>query len=68
MGFPWMYWVLMLKGYRFDIPHLASYAKHLKDEERRSIKEERRKAQLDLSEADITERRKTKNDRRKQTA
>jgi sulfide:quinone oxidoreductase len=24
--FPWMYWHLMLKGYRFDIPHLASYA------------------------------------------
>lgn len=24
--FPWMYWHLMLKGFRFDIPHLASYA------------------------------------------
>jgi sulfide:quinone oxidoreductase len=26
VGFPWMYWHLMLKGYRFDIPHKASYA------------------------------------------
>jgi sulfide:quinone oxidoreductase len=25
-GFPWMYWHLMLKGYRIDIPHLESYA------------------------------------------
>ncbi len=24
--FPWMYWHLMIKGYRIDIPHLASYA------------------------------------------
>jgi sulfide:quinone oxidoreductase len=32
-GFPWLYWHLMLKGYRIDIPHLASYAeKFLKDE------------------------------------
>jgi sulfide:quinone oxidoreductase len=27
VGFPWMYWHLMLKGSRFDIPHLESYAK-----------------------------------------
>ncbi len=26
-GFPWLYWHLMLKGYRIDIPHLESYAK-----------------------------------------
>jgi sulfide:quinone oxidoreductase len=26
MGFPWLYWQWMLKGYRFDIPHKASYA------------------------------------------
>ncbi|MBS3964363.1 MAG: NAD(P)/FAD-dependent oxidoreductase [Methylomonas sp.] len=26
-GFPWLYWQLMLKGYRIDIPHLESYAK-----------------------------------------
>ena len=26
IGFPWMYWDLMLKGIRFDIPHKASYA------------------------------------------
>lgn len=32
-GFPWMYWHLMLKGYRFDIPHKESYAKpFMKDE------------------------------------
>ncbi len=32
-GFPWLYWHLMLKGYRIDIPHLASYAeKFLKEE------------------------------------
>jgi sulfide:quinone oxidoreductase len=31
MGFPWMYWSLMLKGYRFDIPHLESYAKKFVD-------------------------------------
>lgn len=30
--FPWMYWHLMLKGYRFDIPHLSSYAKKFTDE------------------------------------
>jgi sulfide:quinone oxidoreductase len=28
-GFPWMYWQLMLKGYRLDIPHKASYAEKL---------------------------------------
>ncbi len=33
MGFPWMYWSLMLKGYRFDIPHLESYAKRFVDKE-----------------------------------
>lgn len=33
MGFPWMYWSLMLKGYRFDIPHLESYAKKFVDKE-----------------------------------
>ena len=27
IGFPWMYWDLMIKGIRFDIPHKASYAK-----------------------------------------
>ncbi len=32
IGFPWLYWELMLKGYRFDIPHLASYAKKFVDE------------------------------------
>jgi sulfide:quinone oxidoreductase len=32
IGFPWMYWHLMIKGYRFDIPHLASYAKKFTDE------------------------------------
>jgi sulfide:quinone oxidoreductase len=26
VGFPWMYWSLMIKGIRFDIPHKASYA------------------------------------------
>ena len=26
-GFPWLYWHLMLKGYRIDIPHLECYAK-----------------------------------------
>ncbi|MGJ0486727.1 MAG: NAD(P)/FAD-dependent oxidoreductase [Methylomicrobium sp.] len=33
VGFPWMYWHLMLKGYRIDIPHRESYAeKFLKEE------------------------------------
>jgi sulfide:quinone oxidoreductase len=32
-GFPWLYWHLMLKGYRIDIPHLECYAKRfMKDE------------------------------------
>ncbi|CAA9890171.1 Pyridine nucleotide-disulfide oxidoreductase [Candidatus Methylobacter favarea] len=26
-GFPWLYWHIMLKGYRIDIPHKESYAK-----------------------------------------
>jgi len=26
-GFPWLYWSIMLKGYRIDIPHKASYAR-----------------------------------------
>ena len=29
MGFPWLYWHWMLKGYRLDIPHKASYAEKL---------------------------------------
>ena len=32
-GFPWLYWHLMLKGYRIDIPHLESYAKRFMNEE-----------------------------------
>ncbi|MGZ8908124.1 MAG: pyridine nucleotide-disulfide oxidoreductase, partial [Methylobacter sp.] len=32
-GFPWLYWHLMLKGYRIDIPHLESYAKKFVNEE-----------------------------------
>jgi sulfide:quinone oxidoreductase len=33
MGFPWLYWSVMIKGYDFDIPHKASYAeKFTKDE------------------------------------
>ena len=32
-GFPWMYWHLMIKGYRIDIPHLESYAKRFIKEE-----------------------------------
>jgi sulfide:quinone oxidoreductase len=32
VGFPWMYWHLMLKGYRFDIPHRESYAKKFIEE------------------------------------
>lgn len=32
-GFPWMYWHLMLKGYRFDIPHLEKYAAQLVKED-----------------------------------
>ncbi|MFI3198438.1 MAG: FAD/NAD(P)-binding oxidoreductase [Methylococcaceae bacterium] len=33
IGFPWMYWHLMIKGYRIDIPHLESYAKRFTKEE-----------------------------------
>ena len=33
IGFPWMYWSLMLKGYRIDIPHLESYAKRFMNDE-----------------------------------
>lgn len=32
-GFPWLYWHLMIKGYRIDIPHLESYAKGFINEE-----------------------------------
>lgn len=32
-GFPWLYWHLMLKGYRIDIPHRESYAKRFMNEE-----------------------------------
>ena len=27
VGFPWLYWDFMLKGYKLDIPHKESYAK-----------------------------------------
>ncbi|MCX7099136.1 MAG: FAD/NAD(P)-binding oxidoreductase [Methylococcales bacterium] len=33
MGFPWLYWQLMIKGYRIDIPNLESYAKRFMNEE-----------------------------------
>ncbi len=33
IGFPWIYWSLMIKGIRFDIPHKASYASKFVDEE-----------------------------------
>ncbi len=29
IGFPWLYWDLMIKGYDFDIPSKESYVKHL---------------------------------------
>ncbi len=32
VGFPWLYWHLMIKGYRIDIPHLESYAKKFMNE------------------------------------
>lgn len=32
-GFPWLYWHLMLKGYRIDIPHKESYAQRFMKEE-----------------------------------
>lgn len=28
-GFPWLYWHLMIKGYRIDIPHVEKYAAKL---------------------------------------
>ena len=31
VGFPWLYWKVMIKGYEFDIPHKASYAKKFID-------------------------------------
>ncbi len=31
-GFPWLYWHIMLKGYRIDIPNLESYAQRFLDE------------------------------------
>ncbi len=31
-GFPWLYWQIMIKGYRIDIPHLESYAKKFLNE------------------------------------
>jgi sulfide:quinone oxidoreductase len=30
-GFPWLYWIIMIKGRRIDIPHRAQYAKDLVD-------------------------------------
>ncbi len=32
-GFPWLYWHLMLKGYRIDIPHLECYARKFMKED-----------------------------------
>ena len=32
IGFPWLYWHLMIKGYRIDIPHKASYVEKLTKE------------------------------------
>ena len=32
-GFPFLYWHIMLKGYRIDIPHLESYAKKFVNED-----------------------------------
>jgi sulfide:quinone oxidoreductase len=31
-GFPWMYWHMMLKGYRIDIPHKDTYATQFLDD------------------------------------
>jgi sulfide:quinone oxidoreductase len=31
-GFPWLYWSIMIKGYRIDIPHKESYAQRFMDE------------------------------------
>ncbi len=33
IGFPWMYWSLMLRGIRFDIPHKSSYATKFVDKD-----------------------------------
>jgi len=33
VGFPWLYWHLMIKGYRIDIPHRESYAKKFMKED-----------------------------------
>ena len=35
-GFPWLYWHIMLKGYRIDIPHLESYAQRFVNEDAQS--------------------------------
>ncbi len=32
-GFPWLYWKIMIKGIRFDIPHKASYVEKLTKED-----------------------------------
>jgi sulfide:quinone oxidoreductase len=32
-GFPWLYWHIMIKGIRFDIPHKASYVEKLTKED-----------------------------------
>lgn len=32
-GFPWLYWHIMLKGYRIDLPHRESYVQRLLKEE-----------------------------------
>jgi sulfide:quinone oxidoreductase len=33
IGFPWLYWQVMIKGYDFDIPHKATYAEKLVDKD-----------------------------------
>lgn len=33
IGFPWLYWSIMIKGYRIDIPDKESYAKKFMKEE-----------------------------------
>ena len=32
-GFPWLYWKIMIKGIRFDIPHKSSYVEKLTKED-----------------------------------
>ncbi len=32
IGFPWLYWSVRIKGYRFDIPSRESYAKKIMEE------------------------------------